>query len=68
MLFKMASVDFPATVFVKTVAAFMIMAMILNGGDNAMMDIGQHTRLMVLRDLSDGTTSRRFELICGQAG
>ena len=40
VLFKMASVDFPATVFVNTVAAFMIMAMTLNGGDNAMMDIG----------------------------
>jgi hypothetical protein len=40
VLFKMASVDFSATVFVQTVAAFMIMAMTLNGGDNATMDIG----------------------------
>jgi len=40
VLFKMASVDFPATVFVNTVAAFMIMAMTLNGLDNGMMDIG----------------------------
>jgi hypothetical protein len=36
----MASVDFPATVFVNTVAGFVIMTMTLNGGDNAMMDIG----------------------------
>jgi hypothetical protein len=36
----MASVDFTATVFVNTVAAFMVMAMTLKGGDNAMMDIG----------------------------
>jgi len=40
VLFKMASVDFPATVFVNTVAAFVIMAMTLNGHDNGMMDIG----------------------------
>jgi hypothetical protein len=40
VLFKMASVDFLATVFVITVAAFMIMAMTLNGDDSAMMDIG----------------------------
>jgi hypothetical protein len=36
----MASVDFPATFFVNKVTAFMIMAMTLNGGDKAMMDIG----------------------------
>jgi len=36
----MAFMDFPATVFVNTVAVFIIMAMTLNGGDNAIMDIG----------------------------
>ena len=40
VLFKMAFMDFPATVFVNTVAVFIIMAMTLNGGDNAIMDIG----------------------------
>jgi hypothetical protein len=40
VLIKMACVDFPATAFVNTVPAFMITAMTLNGGDNAIMDIG----------------------------
>jgi hypothetical protein len=36
----MASEDFTATLFVYTLAAFMIMSMTLNGGDNEMMEIG----------------------------